>query len=59
MKIEIRKIITNCADIEIKDIKEIDNLYDEGVIDELCSDHIQNIQYEYYLNGKKIKQTEC
>ena len=57
MNIEIKKIIT--TDVEIKDIKEIDSLYTEGVIDELCLDNVQKIQYEYYLDGKKLKQTEC
>jgi hypothetical protein len=55
MNIEVRKTTVKCANIEVKDVKELDSLYTEGVIDETVSDYISEIRYEYYLNGKKIK----
>jgi len=57
MNIEIKKTIT--TNVDIKDIREIDSLYIEGVIDELCLVNVKKIQYKFYLDGKKIKQTEC
>jgi|TARA_R100000951_G_scaffold115005_2_gene121716 protein-disulfide isomerase-like protein with CxxC motif len=57
MNIEIKKTIT--TNVDIKDIREMDSLYIEGVIDELCLVNVKKIQYKFYLDGKKIKQTEC
>tara|TARA_S200002703_G_scaffold128499_1_gene115297 strand:+ start:532 stop:711 length:180 start_codon:yes stop_codon:yes gene_type:complete len=58
MKVEVIRTTINSTDVEVKDIKELDNLYNEGVIDELLSDYTSRIKYEFYLNGKKIKETE-
>jgi hypothetical protein len=58
MKIEIKRTTVNCGNVEVKDLKELDNLYYEGVIDEILSDYIWKIKYEYYLDGKKIKTDE-
>jgi replication-associated recombination protein RarA len=44
--------------VKVKNLKELDNLYSEGAIDEIVSDYVSKIEYEYYLNGKKIKTTE-
>lgn len=58
MKVEIIRTTINSTDVEIKDVKELDNLYCEGVIDELLADNTNRIKYEFYLNDKKIKETE-
>ena len=58
MDIEVRRITVNCVSIEVKDLKELDNLYSEGAIDEILSDYVSEIKYEYYSNGKKIKTNE-
>lgn len=58
MKVEVIRTTINSTDVEVKDIKELDNLYNEGVIDELLSDYTSRIKYEFYLNDKKIKETE-
>ena len=58
MNIEVRKTTVKCANIEVKDVKELESLYSEGVIDEIVSDYISKIRYEYYLDGKKIKTNE-
>ena len=55
MDIEVRRITVNCGNVEVKDLKELNSLYSEGAIDEVVSDYISKIKYEYYLNGKKIK----
>lgn len=56
MKVEVKRTTINSTDVEIKDVKELDNLYSEGAIDELLSDYTSRIKYEFYLNGKKIKE---
>lgn len=58
MDIEVRRITVNCGNVEVKDLKELNSLYSEGVIDETVSDYISQIKYEYYLNGKKIKEQD-
>ena len=58
MRIEIKRTTLNISSVEVKDIKELDNLYSEGAIDELLSDYTQQIKYEYYLDGKKIKEED-
>ena len=58
MIIEIERTTVNCGNVEVKDLKELDNLYSEGVIDEIVYDRIPQIKYEYYLNGKKIKSNK-
>ena len=58
MIIEIKRTTVNCGNVEVKDLKELDNLYSEGAIDEVVSDYISKIKYEYYLNGKKIKEQD-
>ena len=58
MIIEIKRTTVNCGNVEVKDLKELDNLYSEGAIDEVVSDYISKIKYEYYLDGKKIKTNE-
>ena len=58
MNIEVRRITVNCGIVEVKDLKELDSLYSEGAIDEVVSDYISKIKYEYYLNGKKIKEQD-
>ena len=58
MIIEIKKTTVNCGNVEVEDLKELNSLYSEGVIDEVVSDYISKIKYEYYLNGKKIKTNE-
>ena len=58
MNIEVRRITVNCGSVEVKDLKELDSLYSEGVIDETVSDYISQIKYEYYIDGKKIKEQD-
>ena len=58
MDIEVRRITVNCGNVEVKDLKELDNLYSEGTIDDILSNHTWKIKYEYYLNGKKIKEQD-
>ena len=58
MNVEIKKTTVNYGNAEIKNLKELDNLYSEGVIDEIVSDYVSKIEYEYYLNGKKIKTND-
>lgn len=58
MLVEVKRTTLNLADIEVKDIKEIDSLYSEGTVDELLSEYTSRIKYEFYLNGKKIKEME-
>ena len=58
MRIEIKRTTVNISNVEVKNIKELNNLYSDGVIDELLSDYTQEIKYEYYLDGKKIKTDE-
>ena len=58
MHIEVRRITVNCGNIEIKNLKELDSLYSEGAIDEAVSDYISEIKYEYYADGKKIKEQD-
>jgi len=58
MKIEIKRTTVNCGNVEVKDLKELDNLYSEGTIDDILSNHTWKIKYEYYLDGKKIKTNE-
>ena len=58
MHIEVRRITVNCGNIEVKNLKDLDNLYSEGAIDEMLSDYVSKIKYEYYLDGKKIKTNE-
>jgi len=58
MEIEVRRITVNCGNVEVKDLKELDSLYSEGVIDETVSDYISQIKYEYYIDGKKIKEQD-
>lgn len=58
MDIEVRRITVNCGNVEVKDLKELDSLYSEGVIDETVSDYISQIKYEYYIDGKKIKEQD-
>ena len=58
MNIEVRRITVHCGNVEVKDLKELNSLYSEGAIDEVVSDYISKIKYEYYLNGKKIKEQD-
>tara|TARA_Y100000356_G_C11052328_1_gene179414 strand:- start:251 stop:445 length:195 start_codon:yes stop_codon:yes gene_type:complete len=58
LNVEIKKTTVNYGNVEVKDLKELDNLYSEGAIDEIVSDYVSKIDYEYYLNGKKIKTIE-
>tara|TARA_R110000796_G_C14252448_1_gene398804 strand:+ start:320 stop:499 length:180 start_codon:yes stop_codon:yes gene_type:complete len=58
MNIEVKRTTVNCGNLEVKDLKELDNLYSEGAIDEILSDYVSKIKYEYYSNGKKIKTNE-
>ena len=58
MIIEIKRTTVNCGNVEVKDLKELDNLYYEGTKDEILSDYIWKIKYEYYLDDKKIKTDE-
>ena len=58
MNIEVKRTTVNCGNLEVKDLKELDNLYSEGAIDEILSDYVSEIKYEYYSNGKKIKTNE-
>ena len=58
MLIEIKKTTVHYGNVEVKDLKELDSLYNEGAVDEVVSDFISEIKYEYYLDGKKIKTNE-
>ena len=58
MNIEVKRTTVNCANVKVNDLKDLDNLYSEGAIDEMLSDYVSKIKYEYYLNGKKIKTNE-
>ena len=58
MNVEIKKTTVHYGNVEVKDLKELDNFYSEGAIDEIVSDYVSKIDYEYYLNGKKIKTNE-
>ena len=58
MKIEIKRTTVNCGNVEVKDLKVLDDLYSEGTIDEILYDYTWKIKYEYYLDGKKIKTNE-
>ncbi len=58
MIIEIKKTTVNCGNVEVKDLKELDSLYSEGAIDDIVSDYISEIKYQYYVDGKKIKEQD-
>ncbi len=58
MNIEVKRTTVNCANVKVNDLKDLDNLYSEGAIDEMLSDYVSKIKYEYYLDGKKIKTNE-
>jgi len=58
MNIEVRRITVNCANVKVNNLKDLDSLYSEGAIDEMLSDYVSKIKYEYYLDGKKIKTNE-
>jgi hypothetical protein len=55
MLIKIKRTTVNYGNVEVKDLKELDSLYNEGAVDEVVSDFISEIKYEYYLDDKKIK----
>ena len=58
MIIEIKKTTVNFGNVEVKDLKELDSLYSEGAIDDIVSDYISEIKYQYYVDGKKIKEQD-
>ena len=58
MIIEVRRITVNCGSVEVKDLKELNSLYSEGAIDDIVSDYISEIKYQYYVDGKKIKEQD-
>jgi hypothetical protein len=58
MNIEVKRTTVNCANVKVNDLKDLDSLYSEGAIDEMLSDYVSKIKYEYYLDGKKIKTNE-
>ena len=54
MNVEIKKTTVNHGNVEVKDLKELDNLYSEGAIDEIVSDYVSKIEYEYCLSAEGV-----
>ena len=55
MNIEVKRTTVNCANVKVNDLKDLDSLYSEGAIDEMLSDYVSKIKYEYYLDFHKYK----
>ena len=43
MNVEIKKTTVHYGNVEVKDLKELDNFYSEGAIDEIVSDYVSKI----------------